>query len=102
MAEKQQRIGNIVLQADQPTSLTINQLHSWAIWRFPKDPHSKNMGLGAVCPPTASLTWLPALIDFEENQILIYGHIDDHFSTPEAACDYFLRPPHPEHSSMKP
>lgn len=89
MAQKQHRIGKILLNADQPTPLSISQLHTWAIWQFPKDSNSKEMPCGAVCPPTESLEWFPAQIDFEQNHALIFAHLQEQFSSPEEACSYF-------------
>ncbi|MGD2048565.1 MAG: hypothetical protein PVH03_03680 [Chloroflexota bacterium] len=43
---------------------------------------------GAVKPPDASHTWYPALIRQHEKRVIVHGHIDVEFPTPNAAAEW--------------
>jgi hypothetical protein len=86
MEGKRRKIGSIKLRKDRPTKLTFADLHTWVIWQFPR-PKGASM-CGAVKPPIASHNWFPALIRQHDNQVLVHGHIDLEFSTPNAAAEW--------------
>lgn len=93
MTDNQHRVGTILLNSDEPTSTTISQLHTWVIWQFPKNGNPNEIPCGAVCPPSETLQWLPAKIDFDQDHAVIYGHLPTEYATPEAACGYFKSSP---------
>ena len=43
---------------------------------------------GAVHPPDSSQVWYPAIIDTEGNQVHIFGHVREQFTTPETAAKH--------------
>ena len=86
MEGKRKTIGSITLRKDRPTNLTFADLHTWVIWHFPR---LKGAAMcGAVKPPIANHTWYPALINQHERQVLVHGHIEVKFSTPNAAAEW--------------
>lgn len=86
MEGKGRTIGSITLKKDRPTKLTFADLYTWVIWQFPR-PRGAAM-CGAVKPPDASHTWYPALIRQHEKRVIVHGHIDLEFPTPNAAAEW--------------
>lgn len=86
-AREKHVVADIVFRTNRPTRLTFAELYTWVIWQFPRQ---KGTGLcGAVRPPIAEHGWFPALIQSKEKRVQVYAHLDETFSTPEAAADYF-------------
>ncbi len=86
MEGKERNVGEIMLRTDRPTELTFSDLYKWIIWQFPR---RKGTGLcGAVHPPLANHTWYPAVIKFREKRVLVHGHIDKEFASPNAAAEW--------------
>ena len=86
MPEKKRVVASVTLRHDRPTEVTFEQLYSWVIWQFPR---RKTGGMcGATRPPIPDHTWFPALIKQSERRVIIHGHIDEEFSTPEAAAEW--------------
>ena len=86
MANKVYIIANITLMKDKPTEVTFDDLYEWVIWQYPRQ---KDGGLcGAVHPPLANHTWYPALIAYLDKKVLIYGHIDKLFRSPDEAAEW--------------
>lgn len=76
----------IDLDAKKPTTLTFGELYTWVIWQFPR---KKDGGLcGAVHPPTANQGWFPAIIHNKDKRVLVHAHLNESFTTPEAAVEY--------------
>ena len=86
MEGKGQIIGQITLNSDRPTNLTFDDLYTWVIWQFPRIKGGAMCG--AVKPPIANHTWYPALITKHERLILVHGHINIEFSSPNEAADW--------------
>ena len=85
--KKQQIIANVNLNKERPTQVTFDQLYNWIIWQFPRP---KEAGLcGAVHPPIPFHSWYPAIIQADKQNVQVFAHLDDNFSTPENAADYF-------------
>lgn len=82
--------GAVELNADQPTELTFAELREWVIWQFPRQKEARSL-CGAVHPPHAEYGWLPALIAPRRNRLEIQGHVEEPFSTPEAAAEWMAR-----------
>jgi hypothetical protein len=83
----QRTIAGITLSNEKPTRLTHEELYAWVIWQFPRP---QNGGLvGAVHPPLPQHGWIPAIIFASKKHVDIYAHLDEQFSTPESAADYF-------------
>jgi hypothetical protein len=79
-------IGQVHLQAASPTELKFQELYTWVVWQFPR---KRSGGLmGAVRPPTAQHGWFPAIIHNKNKTVLVHGHVERPFDTPEAAVDY--------------
>ena len=86
MRNKRKEVATVVLRTDRPTELTFAELHSWVIWQFPRP---KAAGLcGAVRPPIANHSWLPALIKSRDQTVLVYGHLRQEFASPAQAADW--------------
>ncbi len=79
-------IDDITFDPAEPTAVPVAQLYTWVVWQFPR---AREGGFsGAVHPPEAGHGWYPALINTENDQVFIYGHIKERFPTPEAAAKY--------------
>ncbi len=86
MSKATHQIAGLALQTGKPTRLTFAQLHEWVIWQFPRH---KGPGMcGAVHPPVAGAGWYPAIVDAARKRADVYGHLEEPFSTPEAAADW--------------
>lgn len=84
--EKAKAIDSLHFDTLKPTELTFAELYTWVIWQFPRKQKS---GLcGAVHPPIPEHGWLPAIINPQKQQITIHAHLEETFTTPEAAADY--------------
>lgn len=78
-------VANITLSRQKPTKLSFDDLQNWVIWQFPR---RKETGLcGAVRPSIADHGWYPAIIYPKEEQVMVYAHLETHFSTPEEASE---------------
>jgi hypothetical protein len=89
MSDETKTVAAITLQCDQPTELSFKELRRWVIWQF---PIPRGGGLcGAVRPPIANYGWLPAVIRGKKQQVLVHGHLDKTFNTPQAAADWLAR-----------
>lgn len=87
MTDKTQRtIANVTFQAQKPTTLAITQLYNWVIWQFPQ----QKMGgfCSAVHPPISTPYWYPAIVRRDGQQIQVFAHLEEQFSSPEAAMSY--------------
>lgn len=80
-------IEQVTLDTAVPTELPFQALFTWVIWQYPR----KRAGglLGAVRPPTAEHGWFPAVIHNKTKTVMVHGHVERPFDTPEAAIDYF-------------
>lgn len=86
MSAATRTIATVIIRADRPTELSFSDLYTWVIWQFPKN---KEGGLcGAIRPPIASHSWLPALIKRLDKSIVVHGHLDQVFDTPAAAAEW--------------
>lgn len=86
MSSKTRKVASVTLRTDRPTELHFSDLYSWVIWQFPR---LKRSGLcGAVRPPIANHCWFPAFIQHKEDRLVVYGHVNREFQTPEAAADW--------------
>jgi len=86
MSQKGNVVAGITLKMDAPTDLSFGQLFTWTIWQFPR----KQAGglLGAVHPPLAEHGWFPAIIHVKDRRAQVHAHLDETFSSPEAAIDH--------------
>ena len=86
MREGKRTVALVAMRSDRPTELSFKDLHAWVIWQYPRQ---KGSGLcGAVHPPIANYGWYPALIKNKERRILVHGHLDQEFPTPDQAADW--------------
>ena len=86
MNEKSHKVANILIRKDRPTEVKYGDLYNWVIWQFPRQMSD---GLcGAVHPPLANHTWYPAVIGYQNKKIVIHGHVNQEFSTPNEAADW--------------
>ncbi len=91
MTEEQQTTNNdtfdvngIQISQSEPTTVTFNEVFRWIVWQYPNKAES---GLcGAVHPPIPEYGWFPAIIKPREKTILIHGHTDTRYSSPEKAA----------------
>ena len=89
MSDEAKRIDRVALQTDRPTELPFEDLYTWVIWQFPVP---KAGGLcGAVRPPIAKHGWFPALIKGKKKQVMVHGHLEKPFETPQAAAEWLAR-----------
>lgn len=89
MNRKERKVDTVSLLLDRPTELTLSDLSTWVIWQFPR---KKGAGLcGAVHPPIANHGWIPAIIRQKDRVILVHGHTEEEFSTPNAAADWLVQ-----------
>lgn len=78
-------VANTTLSTKHATKLTFHQLKTWVVWQFPR---KKEAGLlGAVRPSLANHGWYPAIIYPKEKRVLVYGHLDTLYDSPEEASD---------------
>lgn len=85
-ARKKIVIEDISFEPGGPTAVTTEQLRAWVIWQFPR-LRAGGYG-GAVHPPGPEPGWLPAIVDASNGQVLVFAHIKERFSTPEAAAKH--------------
>ncbi|MCA9937001.1 MAG: hypothetical protein KC418_00030 [Anaerolineales bacterium] len=86
MNKEYKTVEGLSLRARGPTQLSFAQLFAWVIWQFPR---AKQNGMcGAVRPPNPDYGWFPALIQSDEEIAAVYAHLEQTFSTPEAAADW--------------
>ncbi|GJM41519.1 MAG: hypothetical protein DHS20C20_18010 [Ardenticatenaceae bacterium] len=86
---EKKEIANLKLHATEPTAYKLSLLQEWVVWQFPKiGPDAKGY-CGAVHPPLEKYGWLPALVQPEKDDVLIYGHVPEPFETPELAAEFF-------------
>jgi hypothetical protein len=80
-------IYQVTLDTAVPTELPLQELFTWVIWQFPR----KEGGglLGAVRPPSSEYGWFPAIIHNKNKTVMVHGHVERPFDSPEAAVDYF-------------
>jgi hypothetical protein len=84
--ETKRIVAETPLRTDRPTELTFANLYTWIIWQYPR---RKGVGLcGAVRPPLAKHPWFPALIKPQDKRIVVHGHLEQEFSTPNAATEW--------------
>lgn len=87
MTTDKKELAGVKLFNQKPTTLKQKDLYKWVIWQFPKQ---REGGLcGAVHPPIAEYGWLPAIILIDKQRVRVYGHVDETFSMPETAVEYF-------------
>jgi hypothetical protein len=80
-------IDQVTLDTAVPTELPLKELFTWVIWQFPRK--QGNGLLGAVRPPTSKYGWFPAIIHNKNKTVMVHGHVERPFDSPEAAVDYF-------------
>lgn len=80
-------IAGVKLRSDRPTTLAYRQLFQWVVWQFPR--HTRRGFSGAVRPPIAEHEWFPALIQVDKKRVQVYAHLDETYSSPEQAAEYF-------------
>jgi hypothetical protein len=86
MSGKRLLVESIEFRADGPTELTLDDLYTWVVWQFPRPRQS---GLcGAVRPPIANHTWMPAVINRHDKRVFVHGHLNHEFATPAAAAEW--------------
>lgn len=79
-------IDDIAFDPGEPTTVPISRLFAWVVWQFPR---AREGGFsGAVHPPEPGHGWYPALINADDGQVTIFGHVRDRYPTPEAAAKY--------------
>lgn len=87
-AQKEYKVANISLSKEHPTSFTYEDLYDWVIWQFPKIQEDGGLS-GAVRPSIPDHEWYPAIIFLKEKKVVVYGHIEDKYSSPETASEHF-------------
>lgn len=86
MAAQTKKVEAIMINLDQPTELTFTDLHTWVIWQYPRQI---GKGLcGAVRPPVPEHGWFPAVIRLKEKAVLVHGHLEQKFDSPNEAADW--------------
>lgn len=80
-------IAGVRLRSDRPTTVAYRQLYQWVVWQFPR-PSRKGF-FGAVRPPIADHAWFPALIQVDKKRVQVFAHLDQAYSSPESAAEYF-------------
>lgn len=79
-------VDEIAFDPGEPTIVPMARLYAWVIWQFPR---AREGGFsGAVHPPEVGHGWYPAIINSEEAQVTIFGHVKERFATPEAAAKH--------------
>ncbi len=87
MGEDTKKIASVQLGIKKPTTLSMKDLYSWVVWQIPR---ALDDGLcGAVRPPIAGHGWFPAIILLKTKSVRVYAHLEQEFSSPESAFDYF-------------
>lgn len=85
-ARKKIIIDDIAFDPGEPTMVPMARLFAWVVWQFPR---AREGGFsGAVHPPEPGHGWYPALVNAEDGQVIIFGHVKERFPTPEAAAKY--------------
>lgn len=85
MSQSKNKVADVTFADGQPTTLTFRDLYTWTIWQFPR---KVNGGLcGAVRPPIAEHEWYPAVVQFKEEKVQVYAHLNQTFPTPENAAE---------------
>ena len=87
MSSEVKMIGGIKLYRDRPTALSFDELYTWVIWQFPR--RLERGYCGAVRPPVADHSWLPAVIEVEKQHVQVYGHVNEEYTSPEMAIEFF-------------
>jgi hypothetical protein len=83
-ARKKIVIDGIAFNAAEPTTVPVERLYSWVIWQFPR---ARAGGFsGAVHPPDPDYGWYPAIVNVESGHVLVYGHVEEGYPTPESAA----------------
>ncbi len=80
-------IEDLELDQDGPTEIPLANLFTWVIWQLPRQ--RKEGMVGAVRPPTGDYGWFPAMINRKKQTVLIHGHVERPFDSPETAVEYF-------------
>lgn len=86
MKRKTRSIANLELNANRPTEVTFDQVYTWVIWQFPRKARGGHCG--AVRPPIANHSWLPAAIWPENERLIIHGHLNEAFDSPDDAANW--------------
>ncbi|HET6446551.1 MAG TPA: hypothetical protein VFI27_18425 [candidate division Zixibacteria bacterium] len=88
MNSRKRSIANIIINEDRPTDLCFDDIYTWVIWQFPR---KRGKWLcGAIRPPIASHSWLPALIKPAENIVQVHGYAERDFDSPQEALDWLI------------
>lgn len=88
-AQKKTVLDNITIDTTKPTVVPMELLFAWVVWRFPRPCEGGYSG--AVHPPEAGHGWYPAIVDTEQDRVLIFGHVKEPFTSPEAAAKHLDR-----------
>ena len=86
MTEKTITIDSIEFYSDKVTEVSVSELYTWVIWQFPR----KHLGglRGAIKASIPGSSWMPAIIPFREQKVIVFAHTGQQFSTPELAANW--------------
>jgi hypothetical protein len=88
MSSQKRTVADLSINADRPTDLSFDHLYTWVIWQFPR---KRGKWLcGAIRPPIAKHSWLPALIKPVENIVQVHGYADRNFDSPNEALEWLI------------
>lgn len=88
MSSQERTIANLSINKDRTTDLSFDELYSWVIWQFPRK--RGNWLYGAIRPPIANHSWLPALIKPSETRVQVHGYANRDFDTPDEALEWLI------------
>jgi hypothetical protein len=90
MTSSKKVTSSLYIRTDGPTELSFDELYTWVIWQFPRI--TAGGMCGAIRPPIAKHGWFPAIIRQQEGRVLVHGHLDEEFLTPNDAYAWFDNP----------
>jgi hypothetical protein len=86
MDKQGKSIAGVQMRGDAPTEVPFRDLFTWTIWQFPR---KKSGGLlAAVRPPDSEHGWLPAIVHAKDKRAQVHAHLNETFSSPEAAVEH--------------
>ena len=87
MTTEHKIIADQAFHQDRPTHVSLEVLHRWVIWQFPR-PHKGGM-MGAVHPPLSDHCWYPAIIKSADDEVVVHAHVEEGYVSPETAVLHF-------------